>query len=335
MAVLGVFAAIAVPSAAHVGSAVSSAEGARRLALVLRAAQAEAQSRSGPVRVEVGAGGDYAVTAAGGALIMSGESRDARDEHLPGRRHRVQRSEGGPRLPGSSSPRAGHFSVDGRLRVRHGGRAALRVRAMHVMVRSTASRAHRRSSGFSLIEVVVASGLLLATVTAVTFCVTVVSASGARLRRVMDADRAVRLVADRLAALPFCAAPADDGSASGSAAEDLVDAVFPHADASRNVPDARYVTTAGGGAPAGAFATVFSEGDVEVLCVARFLAAVDGPPLEPAAVEGWAGGDGARPPGCALTVQLTAASRSAARSASFTRAALALVEVRPSSAVSP
>ena len=53
MAVAGVLAAVAVPGAAHVRSTFAGAEGARRLALVLRAAQAEAQSRSGPVRVEV------------------------------------------------------------------------------------------------------------------------------------------------------------------------------------------------------------------------------------------------------------------------------------------
>ena len=74
---------------------------------------------------------------------------------------------------------------------------------MHVSGRIGAIRACRRSSGFSLVEVVVASGLLLMTITAVTFCVTSVSASGARLQGVMDADRAVRLVAERLAAVPF------------------------------------------------------------------------------------------------------------------------------------
>ena len=67
MAVAAVFASIAVPSAAHVGSTVvSSAEGARRLALVLRAAQAEAQSRSSSVRVEVDGHGSYVVTVRAG-----------------------------------------------------------------------------------------------------------------------------------------------------------------------------------------------------------------------------------------------------------------------------
>ena len=87
------------------------------------------------------------------------------------------------------------------------------------------------------------------TITAVTFCVTSVSASGARLQEVMDADRAVRLVAERLAALPFCGSDADAGAASGSEVEDLLGAVFPHADAARNTPTARYVRSDGEEAP--------------------------------------------------------------------------------------
>ena len=89
MAVAAVFASVAVPSAAHVGSAVSGAEGARRLALVLRSAQAEAQSRSSSVRVEVDGGGDYVVTA-GQERLMSGEPRGACRQHLPRRSRRVQ-----------------------------------------------------------------------------------------------------------------------------------------------------------------------------------------------------------------------------------------------------
>lgn len=187
----------------------------------------------------------------------------------------------------------------------------------------------RRSSGFSLLEVVVASSLLLMTITAVTFCVTSVSASGARLQGVMDADRAVRLVADRLAALPFYRSDADATSTSSAHAEDLLGAVFPHADAARNSPTARYVYSDGVDTPAGSFVTLFTEGGVDVLCVARFLEAEDGPPLQPVAVEGWALVDGDQPPGCALSVRLTATSHGTARSAGFTRAALAMALFLP------
>jgi hypothetical protein len=200
---------------------------------------------------------------------------------------------------------------------------------MHVSVRTGRIRARRESSGFSLVEVVVASGLLLLTITAVTLCVTSVSASGARLQEVMDADRAVRRVAERLAALPFYGSGADAGVAPGAEVEDLVGAVFPHADAARNTPTARYVHFDGDEATAGAFVTVFTEGRVDVSCVARFLVTEDGPPLEPVAVKGWALSDGDQPPGCALSVQLTAASHGTARSANFTRAALARAMILP------
>ena len=111
MAVVAIFASIAVPSAAHVGSAVSSAEGARRLALVLRAAQAEAQSRSVSVCVEVDGGGAYVVTA-GPERLMSGSLGTRVTSTYPGGVIEFSRR-GWAGLPGSSSPRAGHFSVDG------------------------------------------------------------------------------------------------------------------------------------------------------------------------------------------------------------------------------
>ena len=111
MAIIAVFAAVSMPSAAHVGSAVSSAEGARRLALVLRAAQAEAQSRSAPVRVEVDEDGDYAVTA-GADRLMSGRLGARITSTYPGGAIEFS-GRGWAGLPGSPSPRAGHFSVQG------------------------------------------------------------------------------------------------------------------------------------------------------------------------------------------------------------------------------
>ena len=111
MAVIAIFAAIAVPSAAHVGSVVSSAEGARRLAFVLRAAQAEAQSRSASVRVEVDANGCYLVTV-GQESLMSGRLGARVTSTYPNGVIEFS-GRGWACLPGSSSPRAGHFSVEG------------------------------------------------------------------------------------------------------------------------------------------------------------------------------------------------------------------------------
>jgi prepilin-type N-terminal cleavage/methylation domain-containing protein len=111
MAVVAVFVSIAVPGAAHVGSAVSSAEGARRLALVLRAAQAEAQSRSSSVRVEVDDAGSYVVTA-GSERLMSGRLGARVVSTYPDGAIEFS-GRGWAGLPGSSSPRAGHFTVEG------------------------------------------------------------------------------------------------------------------------------------------------------------------------------------------------------------------------------
>ena len=111
MAVVAVFAAVAVPSAAHVGSAVSGAEGARRLALVLRSAQAEAQSRSSSVRVEIADSGSFVVTA-GGERLMSGSLGARVTSTYPDGAVEFS-SRGWAGLPGSSSPRAGHFNVEG------------------------------------------------------------------------------------------------------------------------------------------------------------------------------------------------------------------------------
>ncbi len=111
LAVVAVFAAVAVPSAARVGAGVSGAEAARRLALVLRAAQAEAQSRGERVLVEIGSGGDYVVTAAA-VRISSGSLGTAIESTYPGGALEFT-ARGWAGLPGSASPRAGHFTVAG------------------------------------------------------------------------------------------------------------------------------------------------------------------------------------------------------------------------------
>ena len=92
----------------------------------------------------------------------------------------------------------------------------------------------RSAAGFSLLEVVVAAAVLLATVTAVTFCVASVSRGGARVEATMDADRAVRAVAEGLRALPFCAAAYPvAGASQGSAPGDLIASCLPACTAGR------------------------------------------------------------------------------------------------------
>lgn len=183
----------------------------------------------------------------------------------------------------------------------------------------------RLTAGFSLLEVVVAAALLLMTIAAVTACVTSSGAAKARLQATMDADRAARAVAERLRSLPFCAAtlPALN-SARGSAATDLVAAVFPHARVAENTESARYIVAAGteGDAPPGSFITLAEVGGVEVRCVTVFFASEGSVALGAAELDGWSVGEMAVPPGAVLLVRVTAASHGAVRTVSVMRSAL-------------
>ena len=74
---------------------------------------------------------------------------------------------------------------------------------MHVTARGW--RDDVSPGGFSLLEAVIAAGLLLLTVTAVSLCVGSAVRAGARLERTREADAALQLSAERLRSLPFCA----------------------------------------------------------------------------------------------------------------------------------
>jgi type II secretory pathway pseudopilin PulG len=112
LAVVVVLAAVAVPGASRVRTAVSAGEAARRLALVLRTAQALAQSSSSPVRVEVGADGRYEVRRESGEQVTSGSLGAMISSTYPsGALEYCARGWAG--LPGAVSPRAGHFVVVG------------------------------------------------------------------------------------------------------------------------------------------------------------------------------------------------------------------------------
>jgi hypothetical protein len=176
---------------------------------------------------------------------------------------------------------------------------------MHLTARGTARG--RVAAGFSLLEAVIAASLLLMTITAVTTCVAGFSGAGARLEENMDRDRALRLVAERLGVLPFCAGSYPQaGAEPGDPAGDLLAAVFPHARTAQNTPTARYVAADWDGvAPAGSFVTLLTEDGVRVTCVARFLAGTDEPPLRADDLGEWDAASAAAPPASAVSVELT------------------------------
>lgn len=118
IAIIGILAAVAVPGAATARRAFAADAAARKLALVLRAAQARAQARVGIVRVSVAADGSYVVQdvlAEDGAAaepVAAGQLGAGVSTNYPGGALEFG-PRGWPCLPGVSSPRAGSFTIGG------------------------------------------------------------------------------------------------------------------------------------------------------------------------------------------------------------------------------
>jgi hypothetical protein len=179
-----------------------------------------------------------------------------------------------------------------------------------------------QAAGFSLLEVVIAAGLLLLTVTSVTAAVASVSHSGRRAAATMQADGVLESVISHLASLPFCAEALPAGPAGDpTAATDLLAAVFPHADAPRGTAAARYLPTDEDGIPGGSFLTCFDQDGVQVTCVARFRRQAGGTWLAPADLAGWDLAASVRPPAPVLVVDVIAAVGGAPRTGRLVRVA--------------
>ncbi len=114
VSIIGILAAIAVPSAASAKRAFAASSAVDRLTLVLRFAQARAQSASSRVCVCVDPGGSYVVTegGAGGPVADSGELNAGVSSNYPGGAVEFT-PRGWPCAPGAASPRAGRFFVAG------------------------------------------------------------------------------------------------------------------------------------------------------------------------------------------------------------------------------
>jgi Tfp pilus assembly protein FimT len=113
LAISAVLCAIAVPGLAAVRSIVAADAAAERLALVLRTAQARAQARGAAVRVSVAGDGSYSVCdvrPSGDHALSRGQLGADVDSNYPQGTLEFAAA-GWPKLPGSSSPRAGHFTI--------------------------------------------------------------------------------------------------------------------------------------------------------------------------------------------------------------------------------
>jgi len=110
-AIVGLFGAVAVPSAVATRRALGADAGARHLALVLRAAQARAQCGGARTAVQVTSDGRYEVAEQGEGgwrVTEAGDLPTSVSTNFPGGRVEFGRA-GWPLLSGTATPRAGSF----------------------------------------------------------------------------------------------------------------------------------------------------------------------------------------------------------------------------------
>ena len=109
LAVMAILAAVAVPTASGTRRVLAGKSGAQRLALVLRAAQAQAQSRACRVDVTVRSDGRYEIAeAAAAGETEHGQLSGAVSTNYPDGALSFSAS-GSPCLLGTATPRAGSF----------------------------------------------------------------------------------------------------------------------------------------------------------------------------------------------------------------------------------
>ena len=193
----------------------------------------------------------------------------------------------------------------------------------------------RARSGFSLIEAVVASAVLLLTCAAVTGTL----AAALRAERAVKQRSALQEVlaaeSARLASLPFVvqAAAPQGGEAPGDLEPpSLLAVVFPHALTEYNSPTAWYCDGRGLGA-AGSFVTLAGVDGVVLRREARFVvgAGSQWEAVVPASFQGWAVWAGDQVPATTVQVVLSASSGSRSASTSLILSALRAKVASPSS----
>ena len=103
-----------MPGASAVKGVFAASSAVDRLAVVLRAAQARAQSSCTRVCVRVGTDGTFSVSESGldGSTIEQGQLEAAVSSNYPGGAVEFG-TKGWPCSPGSASPRAGRFLIAG------------------------------------------------------------------------------------------------------------------------------------------------------------------------------------------------------------------------------
>ena len=179
----------------------------------------------------------------------------------------------------------------------------------------------RSRAGFSLLEVVAATAVLLIGSAAITGLYALAAGRTAGQGRAMKVRETCHTTAQTLLALPFRSV---DGGA------DLVSAVFPHADPAGNTASARFLTGQEESAPAGSFVSILDEEGGQKRLTATFVT-LDSIPPRPVTVErviGWHAGTGVPAPTDALLVSVVVTRAAAAARTEFLAAADAGVSRR-------
>ena len=174
-----------------------------------------------------------------------------------------------------------------------------------------------RRAGFSLIEAVVASAVLLLTCAAVSGTLSAVLRAERVVRQRSALEQVLTAESARLASLPFFvqAAPPQGAAPGDLQPPSLLGAVFPHARPESNLPAAYYCDGRGTGTP-GSFVTLVDADGVALRREAQFVVGggTQWEAVMPAALEGWAVWAFRQVP--ATTVEITLSVSSGDRTAS-------------------
>jgi Tfp pilus assembly protein PilV len=178
--------------------------------------------------------------------------------------------------------------------------------------------------GLTLIEVVVATAIIMGVVLATSDGVVAVKEMTAGSARRQAAESAVAAELEHLRSLPFAPAAATAATLADAApARDLVASVFPHADTARDTDDARFAPEARDDCPPGTFFTVVALPIGRLTIAATFVVGTAG---------GWQAVPAARLagydprsvelPSAALLVRVTVAWQAGAKQGAVSRSAI-------------
>ena len=179
--------------------------------------------------------------------------------------------------------------------------------------------------GLTLIEVVVATAIIMSVVLATSDGIVAVKGMTARttLRQAAEAGVAAQL--EQLRGLPFAPAAATAATlADATPARDLVSSVFPHADTARDTDDASFAPEARDDCPPGTFFTVVALPIGRMTIAATFVAGTaDGWQAVPATrLAGYDVRRSVELPSAALLVRVTVVWQAGAKQGAVSRSAI-------------